>query len=235
MERERRGAWSPLVFGPPGSPVASRLHRRRDPHRNRRAPAPSPPSALRDREGVSHPRAARTTAHPQARDVPRRRCSLPRSSCRSRRGGCRRAGRVAADEISAAATTATTRTGSSSSATAPMPAITAAPPAMSAFMSCMLSAGSARCRLASKVIALPTKPSTRSSRVRRARLVTEDDQARPVELARPTADSAHASSSMRAGSNASTVGLGPANSAARAASTSGVGSSAASWRDRARR
>ena len=64
--------------------------------------------------------------------------------------------------FSAAATTVRIRTCSSSSAIAAVAAITAAPPAMSPFMSYIFSAGFREIPPASNVIALPTRPTTRS-------------------------------------------------------------------------
>ena len=65
--------------------------------------------------------------------------------------------------FSLAATTASVRSGSPSSAIAPMPSSTAPPPAMSPFMSSMYSAGLIEIPPVSKVIALPTSPSTTSA------------------------------------------------------------------------
>ncbi len=65
--------------------------------------------------------------------------------------------------FSAAAITAIVRTGRRSSATAAIPSSTAAPPAMSPFMSCIRSGGFNETPPESKVIALPTSPSTTSA------------------------------------------------------------------------
>ncbi len=66
--------------------------------------------------------------------------------------------------FSDAAATVSTRTGRPSSAIAPVASITAAPPAMSPFMSSMCSEGLSEIPPVSKVIALPTRPSTTSPR-----------------------------------------------------------------------
>ena len=60
------------------------------------------------------------------------------------------------------ATTLRTRTGRPRSAIAPVASITAAPPAMSPFMSSIFSEGLSEIPPVSNVIALPTRPSTRS-------------------------------------------------------------------------
>ena len=57
-------------------------------------------------------------------------------------------------------TTATIRTGRSSSATAPMASITAAPPDMSNFISCIFALGLIEIPPVSNVTALPTYPRT---------------------------------------------------------------------------
>ena len=66
--------------------------------------------------------------------------------------------------FSVEATTLTTRSGSSSSAIAAVASITAAPPAMSPFMSCIRSACFREMPPESNVIALPTRPSVTSVR-----------------------------------------------------------------------
>ena len=66
--------------------------------------------------------------------------------------------------FSVEATTAIARTGRPSSAIAPIPSITAAPPAMSPFMSCIRSGGLSETPPESNVIAFPTRPSVTSGR-----------------------------------------------------------------------
>ena len=61
------------------------------------------------------------------------------------------------------ATTVSTRTGRPSSAIAAVASITAAPPHMSPFMSCMRSGGLSEIPPESNVIALPTRPSVTSA------------------------------------------------------------------------
>ena len=60
--------------------------------------------------------------------------------------------------FSVAGTTAVTVTGSPSSAIAPIASITAAPPDMSNFISCIFAAGLIEIPPVSNVTALPTKP-----------------------------------------------------------------------------
>ena len=79
--------------------------------------------------------------------------------------------------FSAAATTAIARTGISSSASAPIPATTAAAPAMSPFMSSMCVAGFSEMPPESNVIPLPTSPSRTSLRAGARRLPAQHDEA----------------------------------------------------------